>query len=533
MAAARSEDGEARTRLAAGSEVIPERGLSSAETRLVPAAEERATVSAAEDALSRVSFPSRRPNGEPSRRLRKIDSGEIQLPSGSREGTRLGRYRLVERIGAGGMGTVYRGHLEDAPDQVVALKILSDAVIHQPEVRKRFAREARIMASLQHPNIVAFEDFVTEREGAALVMEFADGGALSRALEDAPLPFERAAPLFRQILDALSYAHARGIVHRDIKPGNVLLGAGGQAKLTDFGVARLADATSLTRTGMGVGTPSYISPEQIKGVREVGPEADIYACGVLFHRVLAGRLPFGADTGEIYGLMQAHLSEEPPSLRSLGLDVPERVEAAVLRALAKAPEDRFPSCAAFARALGVDTAPRVLERPLAPTGEEREPRPAPATRVAATRMAPPAPRPPRSRPPLPALVAAGLTAVLAVLVASSVWERLPGEEPPVPERRADVPTADAAPTETPASADAAPTETPASAGKAPAGPEPAVVQLTLQERDVRAREARRTLAARAAALNEKGYALLKDGKYREANATFDRARALEAELKQR
>ncbi len=267
-------------------------------------------------------------------------------------GKTIGHYRILEPLGAGGMGTVYRARHEALSTRVVAIKVLSDLVVDRPDVRARFLREAEIMASLRHPNIVTLFDFLFDERCCAIVMELVEGTTLDR-FAAGTLSLENAAPLFRQILAGLGHAHARGIVHRDVKPANVLVTPEGVVKLSDFGIARIADSAGLTRTGFGIGTPQYMSPEQVQGRREIGPASDLYSCGVLFHELLVGRLPFDASPDELFTILQAHVQTPAPPLRTLGVGVPVAVEAAILRALAKDPDERWPSCEAFAAALGV------------------------------------------------------------------------------------------------------------------------------------------------------------------------------------
>jgi serine/threonine protein kinase len=265
----------------------------------------------------------------------------------------IGHYRILEPLGAGGMGTVYRAQHTTLTSRIVAIKILSDAVIDQPEIRDRFLREAEIMSALHHENIVMLHDFLIEGGSYAIVMELVDGLTLDRCAGEGPVPFARAAPLLRQLLAALSHAHAHGVVHRDVKPRNVLVTSAGVVKVTDFGIARLARSANLTQTGISIGTPRYMSPEQIQGRREITPASDIYSCGVLAHRLLAGSLPFDAPDEESFSILQAHVSSPPPRLRELVPGLDPRIESAVLRALAKDPADRWPSCEDFAAALGL------------------------------------------------------------------------------------------------------------------------------------------------------------------------------------
>jgi serine/threonine protein kinase len=281
-------------------------------------------------------------------------------------GQTIGHYRVLECLGAGGMGAVYRAQHVALASRIVALKVLSEAVAGQPQIRERFLREAEIMATLDHENIVTLHDFLVLDGLYAIVMELVPGVTLDRWVGTEPVPFERAAPLVRQILAALEYAHQRSVVHRDVKPSNVLVTPEGRVKVTDFGIARLAQSqrSDLTRTGLAMGTPHYMSPEQIQGRRDVQLASDIYSCGVLVHRVLSGRVPFDSDDAG-FEILQAHVAQPPPPLRRTVSDVPQEVESAVLRALAKQPEERWPSCAAFSHAMGLASLEEVRQSEVA------------------------------------------------------------------------------------------------------------------------------------------------------------------------
>jgi serine/threonine-protein kinase len=246
-----------------------------------------------------------------------------------------GRYHLLERIGAGGMGEVWR-----ATDQVlgrtVAVKLILPQLLEDPGFDRRFLFEARAMASLQHSGVVSIHDYRSEREGAFLVMEFVDGEPLSVTLRR----LGRLNPvdtmnLVAQAADALAAAHARGIVHRDVKPANLLIRRDGGLVLTDFGIARAAASTALTAHGEVLGTPSYLSPEQVLG-QPATAVSDIYALGVVAFECLTGRRPFEADNA--FGTAMKRLQEPPPPLPP---DVPAPVAQVVAAALAREPERRW------------------------------------------------------------------------------------------------------------------------------------------------------------------------------------------------
>ncbi|HLV57491.1 MAG TPA: serine/threonine-protein kinase [Natronosporangium sp.] len=255
-----------------------------------------------------------------------------------------GRYRLVERIAAGGMGEVWRG-TDEVLGRTVAVKIMLPALLNEPGFQERFRGEARTMANLSHPGVVDVYDYHSDGTLAFLVMEYVEGEALSAVLQRVGrLPPARTMPLVAQAADALQAAHDKGIVHRDIKPGNLMVRPDGRLVLTDFGVARSALVGQITATGAVLGTAGYLSPEQADG-RPATAASDIYALGVVAYQCLAGRRPFEGDNP--IEVAMRHLREEPPPLPP---DIPPPVRAVVSRALAKDPAQRWPSAAEFAAA---------------------------------------------------------------------------------------------------------------------------------------------------------------------------------------
>lgn len=257
----------------------------------------------------------------------------------------IGRYQLLGEVGRGGMGTVYRAH-DPNLDRVVALKVPHGLSAN----KERFQREARAAARVFHPNVCPIFD-VGEHQGEPfVVMAFVEGQSLKHFLESgATLPVPDAVRVAVEVLEALAAVHAAGIVHRDVKPGNVLIDRGGRVMLTDFGLAMPQGGSHVTSEGVIVGTPAYLAPEQAAGKSdEVGPPADLYAVGVLLFRMLAGRVPFDGTPAEV---VAAVLRDEPPSPRQYRPDVDLTLEAIVLTALAKKPSERFPDAAAFAAAL--------------------------------------------------------------------------------------------------------------------------------------------------------------------------------------
>ena len=234
------------------------------------------------------------------------------------EPRRIASYTLLEPIGHGGMAVVYRAR-HDALERTVAVKILSEHLAASREFLERFRREARTAANLRHPNVITVFDFGQDERGVPyLVLEFIEGPTLAD-LMDTGLDDSRVPGLLDQIADGLDYAHARGVIHRDIKPGNVLLTDDGRAVLADFGLAWLLEGAHLTLTGGVIGTPEYMAPEQASG-EPIDPRADIYALGVVLYEMLVGERPFVADTP--IGVLLKHLQDEPPSILSARPELP-------------------------------------------------------------------------------------------------------------------------------------------------------------------------------------------------------------------
>ena len=278
------------------------------------------------------------------------------------------QYSLEGEIGRGGMSVVYRAR-DIRLNRPVAIKVLPPELAYDPAIRTRFTREAQTSAQLAHPHIVPIYD-VGEREGIAyFVMAIVTGGNLADLLAREPrLPLPQVRKILTEIAEALHYAHQRGVIHRDIKPDNILLdGESGRVMVTDFGIARAIEAgTRLTVTGSAVGTPTYMSPEQAMGERELDGRSDIYSLGVLAYQMLTGRVPFTA--GNAMALLLKHVGEQPRPIAELRPDTPRALREAIDRALMKEPEDRWPSAAALRDALVANEMPVVSWRP-----EHREP----------------------------------------------------------------------------------------------------------------------------------------------------------------
>jgi serine/threonine-protein kinase len=250
-----------------------------------------------------------------------------------------GEYEIFTELGRGGMAAVYLAR-DLALNRRVAIKVMAPGLLLGPGMMERFKQEAITVANLQHVHIVAIYGVRQIGDLHFFVMQFVPGRTLEGVLRDVgalPIPVVRAW-LF-QIGSALGYAHRRGVIHRDIKPGNILLNADGEAIVTDFGIAKVAESPNQTQTGTVVGTPVYMSPEQCYA-RELTGASDQYSLGVVAYEMLVGRPPF---SGSSFALMRSHTDTPPPPLRELRPDVPPAMEAAVMRMLAKSPEDRFPS----------------------------------------------------------------------------------------------------------------------------------------------------------------------------------------------
>jgi eukaryotic-like serine/threonine-protein kinase len=253
-------------------------------------------------------------------------------------GSTVGHYRILERLGGGGMGVVYKGW-DLRLERYAALKFLSPQRSGSDDFKLRFAREARTASRLEHPNICAvFESDETEDGRLYIAMAFCEGESLKRTIERGPLPLPRAIAVAAQVAAGLGAAHDRGVVHRDVKPGNIMVAADGRVKIVDFGIARLADETRLTRTGDVLGTTAYISPEQFLAT-ETDHRADLWALGVVLYEMVTGRLPWnGGDERE---MVNAIVKRAPRPLSSLRPGVPQALERVVGRAMAKRPAERY------------------------------------------------------------------------------------------------------------------------------------------------------------------------------------------------
>jgi Serine/threonine protein kinase len=289
-------------------------------------------------------------------------------------GQMLGAYRILNKIGQGGMATVYKAY-QPSMDRHVAIKVLPSQLADSPEFVTRFQQEARFIAKLEHPHILPVFDYGEDNGITYFVMRYFEAGTLKNKMEAGPLPIQEIDRIFTQLADALGYAHARGIVHRDLKPANALVDADGNLFLTDFGIAKLLESASprLTQTDAIMGTPAYISPEQAQA-RPVDQRSDIYSLGIILYEMVTGRVPYVADTP--LAVILQHVSDPLPLPSMVKTDISPVIEQVILKALAKNPNDRFATTAEFVaawkRALREmetmahqpEKAPRVAPRPI-------------------------------------------------------------------------------------------------------------------------------------------------------------------------
>jgi serine/threonine protein kinase len=347
-----------------------------------------------------------------------------------------GRYSVERELGRGGMSVVYLAHDREL-DRPVAIKVLAPHLTDDPDFVRRFRREARTAAQLAHPNIVQVFDF-GEADSLFIVMEYVDGERLDAVrTREGRLPAATVVTLATQACAALGYAHERDVVHRDVKPANLLLRSDGTLKVADFGIARAGDATALTQAGTILGSAAYVAPEQARG-EPVGPQADLFSLGVVLYELLAGSTPWQVDRlAQLATIAEA----PPPPLRSLAPETPPAVEAAITSCLARDPADRPRSAADLALALSGEA------RPTAATVALGSEPPTAATRVLRGQPADARPRrqrasgraPPRAdaRRLLPLVAAALVAALIGILVVATS----DGDEP-APARVEPAPRAD-------------------------------------------------------------------------------------------
>jgi serine/threonine-protein kinase len=352
-------------------------------------------------------------------------------------GQKLGDYEILGVLGAGGMGKVYKVR-NTISDRIEAMKILLPNLADQKELADRFLREIKLLASLNHPNIAALRTALTLDNQLVMIMEYVDGVTLASRLQQGPVPVADAVYYIDQVLAALVYAHQMNVVHRDIKPGNMMLTPQGVVKLMDFGIARPGNEAGMTITGTTLGSLNYMSPEQVKG-ESVDARSDLYSVGLSLYEIVTGRLPFRGDSG--YSLMVAQLQQAPEPPIVLRPDLPKPLNDIILMVLAKEPEKRFQSATAFRNALksalpqgvagaagagrsGVPSATTIFVDPTAPATAIPPPAYQPtqpaAVATAASRVAPPPP-PAAPKSHRGVWMALGGVLVVAILAGAAVY----------------------------------------------------------------------------------------------------------------
>ena len=298
----------------------------------------------------------RRVLGESSGDAGSASSGPSPTTSDAQMAREVGAYRLLATIGEGGMGAVHRGRhrsqtMAERQGGDVALKVMHGQYANNPAYRDRFEREAALGMKLDHPNIVKVHDLVVDGGNLALVMEYVQGQPLSASVgeEVGPIPWERAWALLQPLFEAVGYAHDQGVVHRDLKPDNVLVTPDGRPHVIDFGIAKDRDASG-TRTGTGMGTVEYMAPEQYTDAKAVDRRADIYSLGMILYEMLAGRLPW-ESTAPQFEILEQKARRQLMSPSAFCADISPEIVAALAHALAAEPEQRYATTAAFAAAL--------------------------------------------------------------------------------------------------------------------------------------------------------------------------------------
>jgi predicted Ser/Thr protein kinase len=395
------------------------------------------------------------------------DGAVLAAPADPLLGTMVQRWQVARVLGAGGMGRVYLGVQPDIGSRV-AIKVLSEDCARDPGLVERFFAEARAVNLIRHEHIVGVLDLARFSDGRPyIVMEFVDGATLGALARQATLPLGPLCALVDEVLSALAAAHAIGIVHRDLKPDNVLVTRAGHAKVLDFGIAKLAPSLShqqspRTRTGALLGTPEYMAPEQVAG-KPVDGRTDLYAAGVMLYETMTGRRPFHGEN--LFDLLRAHLEETPVAPRQHRPELPEAIEAVILRALAKQPEQRYQSAAEMMAALALASAalPQAAWAPLPHAAAVPGTLPTPPHRSRQGSPITPAPRATHAPPtePVPGARRGGRAPIYAAVgvalvgggIAAGVLATRGGDgqasTPPVPEPPTEVAVVAPAPTVTP------------------------------------------------------------------------------------
>ena len=292
-------------------------------------------------------------------------------------GKQFGAYQIVAPLGEGGMAAVYKAY-QPSMERFVALKVLPRHMSNSEEFVARFRREAKLLAQLQHPHILPVFDYGEAEGYPYIVMPFVQSGTLSEFMQQRKLSLPEIRRIITQIGDALNYAHTRGMIHRDVKPSNVLIDEGGNCLLTDFGLARMAEAsTKITSSSTVLGTPAYMSPEQGTG-SNLDQRSDIYSLGIILYEMVTGRVPFTAETP--VAVVFKHIQDPLPSARKINPDLPESVELVLLKALEKNPADRYQTAEEFVHAMQTAiTEDGRSEKPVSQVSRSAAPTMAPGT----------------------------------------------------------------------------------------------------------------------------------------------------------
>ena len=262
-------------------------------------------------------------------------------------GKRVGDYQILNELGSGGMGRVYKVR-NVLSDRIEAMKILLPNLAGREDIAARFLREIKLMANLNHPNIAALRTAFTADNQLVMIMEYVEGTDLAARLEHGPIPPPDAVNYIQQVLSALSYAHQQHVIHRDIKPSNMMLTPQGVVKLMDFGIARAGEERSITMTGTTLGSLGYMSPEQVKG-EPTDARSDLYSVGVSLYEMVTGQRPFQASSD--YSIMAAHVKETPKPPVELHPGLPAAMNEIIIMSIAKDPAQRFQTADAFRNAL--------------------------------------------------------------------------------------------------------------------------------------------------------------------------------------
>ncbi|HKZ84885.1 MAG TPA: protein kinase [Anaerolineae bacterium] len=344
-------------------------------------------------------------------------------------GRTLGQYEILQLLGKGGMASVYKAY-QAGLQRYVAIKILPPHLAQNPEFSKRFEREARAIAQLDHPNIVPVYDYGQAEGFTFIVMKYVEGGTLKDMLERrGRLPLDRAALILGQVASALDYAHGQGVIHRDIKPANVLMNRPDWALLSDFGLVHIAEGSvKLTGTGVSLGTPEYMSPEQAQGL-EIDARSDIYSLGVMLYAMTTGQAPFTGNTP--VAVILKHVNEPLPSPRDSNPDLPVAAESAIRKALAKHPEERPSSAGELSRSFSTAIGEKYPVSDSEPQPRVSATPPTPKAEVAAPQAA--APLSPRRRLPLPLIAGAAIIAIAALGIGVLLGGRSGAPAPPSPQ----------------------------------------------------------------------------------------------------